>query len=478
MKRTERDVFSPNTGKKYVKSPEHTKQRTDEFPRRRNKATNQLDTLPAKLAESAWTPQEDEKLVRGAVTTDCNWKKVHALLQHRTMDQCQLRWQEIGAKRIGEHWTNAEDKALSDIVLNNEDMSWSSIADGLLARTGSLRLVRQCRDRWNLVLEPAAKKERERIDSTGEGSPSDDDDSSESDIEDDGVSPKHIQLSSPRWEDLPSIGSAGHNHGLCKRCCFFPKGRCLNGYACNFCHFSHEKRIRKNKHKNRRERERARKTDRNVGEESWSSEWRDEWCNREDSDTFQGYPMEFPGRFQIPPGPMSPMVGFHHGRCVPCMPLDLERRNSNVSDLQFTPMGVDSTPFMPGHAVVFGCSRQTSFQSVLTDMQPVYGENCQEFVPNTEPSCESTEPPATPVNPEEAMEVLVYLEGMSEEYQFTKDDLMGFFGAYGEVSEIILHQGGGGNVKFGKAGVAMQVSQDLNRIALPALGGILCVKLI
>jgi len=47
--------------------------------------------------------------------------------------------------------------------------------------------------------------------------------------------------------DLPSLGSIGHFAGQCSRCCFFPKGRCLNGYDCRFCHFEHEKRQRKKK---------------------------------------------------------------------------------------------------------------------------------------------------------------------------------------------------------------------------------------
>jgi hypothetical protein len=47
--------------------------------------------------------------------------------------------------------------------------------------------------------------------------------------------------------ELPSIGSAGHAFGTCKRCCFHPKGRCVNGAACLFCHFPHEKRIRRSK---------------------------------------------------------------------------------------------------------------------------------------------------------------------------------------------------------------------------------------
>merc|ERR1719440_1693228 len=47
--------------------------------------------------------------------------------------------------------------------------------------------------------------------------------------------------------DLPSIGSLGHFAGQCSRCCFHPKGRCLNGYDCRFCHFDHDKRRRKKK---------------------------------------------------------------------------------------------------------------------------------------------------------------------------------------------------------------------------------------
>jgi hypothetical protein len=45
-------------------------------------------------------------------------------------------------------------------------------------------------------------------------------------------------------EALPSVGSAGHFEGTCKRCAFFPKGRCLNGADCTHCHFDHVPRRR------------------------------------------------------------------------------------------------------------------------------------------------------------------------------------------------------------------------------------------
>lgn len=43
-------------------------------------------------------------------------------------------------------------------------------------------------------------------------------------------------------KDLPSLGSALHATGECRRCNFFPKGRCQNGTECIFCHLPHEKR--------------------------------------------------------------------------------------------------------------------------------------------------------------------------------------------------------------------------------------------
>jgi len=50
----------------------------------------------------------------------------------------------------------------------------------------------------------------------------------------------------------PSVGSARHALGACRRCCFFPRGRCINGYDCEFCHYEHEKRKRKSKRKGKK----------------------------------------------------------------------------------------------------------------------------------------------------------------------------------------------------------------------------------
>jgi len=64
--------------------------------------------------------------------------------------------------------------------------------------------------------------------------------------------------------ELPSVGSAEHESGACRRCCFFPKGRCANGTSCEFCHFSHDKRRQvkpRAKHTRRRAQRELRKFD-------------------------------------------------------------------------------------------------------------------------------------------------------------------------------------------------------------------------
>jgi hypothetical protein len=78
----------------------------------------------------------------------------------------------------------------------------------------------------------------------GEDDSSEEGDSSDDDL---GLCPTYAE-----GAPLPSAGSAAHSVGACKRCCFFPKGRCNNGYDCQFCHFAHEKRKPKNKKKKKR----------------------------------------------------------------------------------------------------------------------------------------------------------------------------------------------------------------------------------
>mmetsp|Transcript_17365 Transcript_17365/g.40498 ORF Transcript_17365/g.40498 Transcript_17365/m.40498 type:complete len:452 (-) Transcript_17365:21-1376(-) len=79
----------------------------------------------------------------------------------------------------------------------------------------------------------------------------------EDDADDEGSQASDAKVAEVDLAALPSIGSAGHFAGTCDRCCFFPKGRCLNGYNCDHCHFEHEKRKRKSKKQRKAEEEAA-----------------------------------------------------------------------------------------------------------------------------------------------------------------------------------------------------------------------------
>lgn len=89
---------------------------------------------------------------------------------------------------------------------------------------------------------PEVAKQVEAVGNEADDESSDDDSSSD-------------EMICPQYDEnapLPSVGSSGHSEGSCKRCCFFPKGRCNNGYDCEFCHFAHEKRKSKLKKKKKR----------------------------------------------------------------------------------------------------------------------------------------------------------------------------------------------------------------------------------
>merc|ERR1740117_438236 len=79
-----------------------------------------------------------------------------------------------------------------------------------------------------------------------------DSDSSEDEDEDQSLCPKYSATA-----ELPSVGSALHGIGSCKRCCFFPKGRCANGLDCGFCHFEHDKWKSKGKNKKKKKQRRG-----------------------------------------------------------------------------------------------------------------------------------------------------------------------------------------------------------------------------
>lgn len=114
--------------------------------------------------------------------------------------------------------------------------TWSSFEQSL--ESG----CEECGSQPNILVERTLEVDR-AVNLTSNVS-SDDEDDDYSDDEELGLCPIYTDCA-----ELPSLGSAEHGMGSCRRCCFFPKGRCNNGQDCQFCHFAHEKRKPKSKRK-------------------------------------------------------------------------------------------------------------------------------------------------------------------------------------------------------------------------------------
>jgi len=81
----------------------------------------------------------------------------------------------------------------------------------------------------------------------------DDDDSDDSEDEDTPTRGTAICLADILQPSKPpSVGSALHAKGTCKRCSFFPKNKCTNGANCEFCHYAHEKKPKRHKRKSKK----------------------------------------------------------------------------------------------------------------------------------------------------------------------------------------------------------------------------------
>lgn len=93
-------------------------------------------------------------------------------------------------------------------------------------------------------------------------------------------------------EPLPSLGSALHAAGDCRRCNFFAKGRCRNGLECPFCHLPHER--RKLSRQEKREQQAARQQ-----QEAYDSS---DSASEDESMPMQSGPLLSPAGASAPPG--------------------------------------------------------------------------------------------------------------------------------------------------------------------------------
>jgi hypothetical protein len=104
-----------------------------------------------------WTEDEDSNL-KDAVQTHGSkeWAEIAALLPGRTTKQCRQRWQEVLNPTTGRasgrkgKWTSVEDSKLKDAVQTHGDKGWSAISALILGRT-----EKQCGQRWRDALDPS-----------------------------------------------------------------------------------------------------------------------------------------------------------------------------------------------------------------------------------------------------------------------------------------------------------------------------------
>jgi len=207
---------------------------------------------PAKLAPAvaATPPSKDLKVVRaraplGELTNIVEAAQVEDLL--KPFKSPSGKFADIGQGHLGAIDGAADRRfrptglLLDDDVVNGSSPSSGSADEWTSPDTTPERVA--------AVVESSAEEDtpepNERLcdkleDAQGPVSPvssslSDDDDDSES-------GRSEMEAVIVDMDDLPSIGSAQHATGECKRCNFYPKGRCQNGKNCSFCHYSHDKR--------------------------------------------------------------------------------------------------------------------------------------------------------------------------------------------------------------------------------------------
>lgn len=102
-----------------------------------------------------WTEEEDKKLTEAVrINGGKNWKKIAEALQGRTDVQCLHRWQKVlNPQLVKGPWTDIEDRLLLHLVNIDGPHLWTKVANHLPGRIG-----KQCRERWHNHLNPMIKR--------------------------------------------------------------------------------------------------------------------------------------------------------------------------------------------------------------------------------------------------------------------------------------------------------------------------------
>ncbi|KAI6047083.1 Homeodomain-like protein [Pisolithus marmoratus] len=108
-------------------------------------STRYQRSLDPSVKRVNWTPEEDARLQIAAGAYGQSWVDVAAAMPGRTNDQCRDRWNEQVNPNVNRNpWSPEEDKALLDVVRENENVAWKEVSKLL----GTGRTDAMCRNRY------------------------------------------------------------------------------------------------------------------------------------------------------------------------------------------------------------------------------------------------------------------------------------------------------------------------------------------
>ncbi|CEM25708.1 unnamed protein product [Vitrella brassicaformis CCMP3155] len=128
-------------------------------------ANNPILTSILDAPASEWSRQEDETLMKLAQdsTSGTNWKLISAHFPLRSEQECVQRWRKISSPIDGKQgpWASDEDSTLYHLVMQYGPSRWTEISKILnekMHQGKTVRLGRQCRERWYNHLDPTIRR--------------------------------------------------------------------------------------------------------------------------------------------------------------------------------------------------------------------------------------------------------------------------------------------------------------------------------